>query len=422
MLGRNNSVEKYILPYIDREPSVTYYPDYNPHSASCKETDDWAHIRALTYDGADSGENKTKVFAYIGFPDRASAENKVPAIVLVHGGGGHAFAEWIKIWTDQGYAAIAMDTTGYFPSDTGRGVAGRELDNVSWWHHGLYGPFIDTEYTDAPNLDELNSSSDPIEKQWMYHAIVATIGAHNILLNDERVDTGRIGITGISWGGVITSLAIGYDTRYAFAIPIYGCGYLDECRVISRAGFKEPETKALWSASDRFNRVTFPVLWLCYANDVAFSINSNSHSYMETRKQGAQLSIKRHWDHSHAHGWKAEESYLFADSVVKGMAPLTRVLIEPEGYIVRLPLQPHAEAVAISARIVYISECLSYSCKNAQPYGSIDQIWKTTDCVVDDNIVIGQVPKEARGYYVEVTTQTLKSSYLITTALIEFND
>lgn len=33
----------------------------------------------------------TKVFAFVGLPEGASAENPVPGIVLVHGGGGTAF-------------------------------------------------------------------------------------------------------------------------------------------------------------------------------------------------------------------------------------------------------------------------------------------------------------------------------------------
>ena len=31
---------------------------------------------------------------------------KVPGMVLVHGGGGTAFASWVKRWNDRGYAAM----------------------------------------------------------------------------------------------------------------------------------------------------------------------------------------------------------------------------------------------------------------------------------------------------------------------------
>ena len=38
--------------------------------------------------------------------------------------------------------------------------------------------------------------------------------------------SGRVGMTGISWGGYLTSLVCGLDSRLKFAIPVYGCGHL----------------------------------------------------------------------------------------------------------------------------------------------------------------------------------------------------
>ena len=37
---------------------------------------------------------------------------KFPAVVLVHGGGGKAFPQWVAKWAEEGYAAIAMDLGG----------------------------------------------------------------------------------------------------------------------------------------------------------------------------------------------------------------------------------------------------------------------------------------------------------------------
>ncbi len=72
------------------------------------------HIRAVFYDGLPFHDKPTRVFAWIGVPERTD-NRKVPGIVLVHGGGGTAFAEWIRLWTARGYAAIAMDTCGCVP-------------------------------------------------------------------------------------------------------------------------------------------------------------------------------------------------------------------------------------------------------------------------------------------------------------------
>ena len=74
-------------------------------------------VRAVFYDGLSFQGKPTRVFAWIGTPEHA-AGTKVPGIVLVHGGGGSAFAEWVGRWTSRGYAAIAMDLNGEVPTGT----------------------------------------------------------------------------------------------------------------------------------------------------------------------------------------------------------------------------------------------------------------------------------------------------------------
>ena len=65
--------------------------------------------RAAQYDRPDQGveayflqsvsykDAPTYVFAYVGIPATATKENPVPGVVLVHGGGGTAFCDWVKI-------------------------------------------------------------------------------------------------------------------------------------------------------------------------------------------------------------------------------------------------------------------------------------------------------------------------------------
>ena len=45
------------------------------------------------------------MFASYGIPENANKDNPVPAIVLVHGGGGTASSSWVKTWVEKGYAA-----------------------------------------------------------------------------------------------------------------------------------------------------------------------------------------------------------------------------------------------------------------------------------------------------------------------------
>lgn len=55
---------------------------------------------------------------------------KVPGMVLVHGGGGTAFEDWVQLWVQRGYAAIAMDTCGQVPVGS----------NAHWVHDDQGGP------------------------------------------------------------------------------------------------------------------------------------------------------------------------------------------------------------------------------------------------------------------------------------------
>ncbi|MBQ5841316.1 MAG: acetylxylan esterase [Clostridia bacterium] len=405
--------------FLNATPVVKKMPAYNPTSHTDGTPNEWAHIEAITYDGASIGDKKTKVFAYIGFPAEAATQ-QVPAIVLVHGGGGHAFAEWVKMWNDRGYAAIAMDNTGYYPSSAGTGVAGRELDDQALWHPGLRDDFNEEGYTSAPGNDGMFSFDKPLDQQWMYHAVAGTIMAHNILRADERVDNTRIGITGISWGGVITSLTIGYDTRYAFAIPIYGSGYLDISRGWMVDHFGNEPTKKQWSAAHRFDKVAFPVLWSCFPDDTPFSVNSNSLSYEDTKVAGAILSMRQGMGHSHLRGWTPPESFRFADSIAKDGLPLTACVTEPTGRDFSFEIAVPADATAVTARIVYITETLSYSKKKEEDKTvTIDQRWQFAPCAVEGNTVSGILPDEAVDYYVELSTVTPDNTYITTSRFIE---
>ena len=43
-----------------------------------------------------------------------------------------------------------------------------------------------------------------------------------------EVQDEQVGLMGVSWGGIISSIVLGIDQRFAFTIPVYGCGYLNE--------------------------------------------------------------------------------------------------------------------------------------------------------------------------------------------------
>src|SRR5579883_268261 len=53
-------------------------------------------VTSLTYAGEPYRGKPTRVFAYLARPEKVTS--KVPAMVLVHGGGGTAFKQWAELW------------------------------------------------------------------------------------------------------------------------------------------------------------------------------------------------------------------------------------------------------------------------------------------------------------------------------------
>ena len=383
--------------FLNVIPKVTMLPDYD-----IKPEADWYGVKAIKYEGAEYKGKKTEIFSYIGYPENAKTE-KVPAMVLVHGGGGHAYAHWVKIWNDRGYAAIAMDLRGAMPIETEKGLIGTEMQRDDKFQPM---PTYD-DYIPMPDGYCVYDESQKITDWWFYQSIANIILAHNILLNDPKVDSSKIGITGISWGGILSSQVIAHDKRFAFAIPIYGSGYLN----LSLSGVCRPFTKLpaarIWNMGSKYNDITFPILWLCMDSDVAFDILPNSISYLQTKKSGSVLAIRPGADHSHVDGWNMEESYRFAQEVVDGNITMVTPVSEPEGFG-EVSFQI-TSSNNVTATLYYLTETMRYT-EDSKP----DYTWQTLPCTITGNTVSVTIPADAENYYISLTQE--KDGIVYTTA------
>ena len=289
-------------------------------------------VTAIEFTGADYKGASTKVFAYVGMPN-VSENEKVPAVVLVHGGGGTAFAEWVKVWNDRGYAAIAIDTEGKRPDGS---------------RDGLGGPYIDYLLTDGL----------PIEEQWMYQAVSAAIRATSVISSYEQVDKTKIGIVGVSWGSVITSITLGVDDRFAFGAPIYGTGHLNES--LSRFGQQGITSKGfeLWDPAGYFPFYTAEMHLFNSDHDPHFSANINSKSAYEL---GADLTYVAEHTHSEDGARMIQEVYVFADSVIKNKEYLSEIKkAKIEENIVKVEFTVPKDAELIGIEVYALKQKLAY--------------------------------------------------------------
>ena len=261
-------------------------------------------VRPIFFDALDWEGKPTRVFAWIGLPAGASKEKPVPGVVLVHGGGGSAFKEWVQKWNEQGFAAISIAVEGQTEQ---KGEAG-----AKWQRHEHGGPARPGTYADF---------TKPLEDQWMYHAVADTILANNLLRSLPEVDPAKVGIMGVSWGGVITSTVIGLDPRFAFAIPTYGCGGLHKAAShYSKHLAKNSLYPILWDPNLRLEKAAMPVLWLSWTGDMHFPMDSLAAS-REKVSGVSVFALVPKMKHGHGPAWSRPESYAFAKSVMQDGKP-----------------------------------------------------------------------------------------------------
>jgi dienelactone hydrolase len=257
-------------------------------------------LRPLFFEGRPYRGNPTRVFAWYGASGGPEGnDRKRPAMVLVHGGGGTAFKDWVKRWNEHGFAAISIAVEGQTDD--------RQADARTWKRHAWAGPARGGIYGD---------SASTLADQWMYHAVADVVLAHSLLRSFPEVDERQVGLMGISWGGVVASTVAGIDTRFAFVIPTYGCGSLDAAdNQYGRALKDNLVYREVWEPALRLSRATMPILWLTWLRDAHFPLDAQQTTYRAAAGP-RMVAVLPGMGHSHQAGWKPPESYAFATSIV----------------------------------------------------------------------------------------------------------
>ena len=300
------NTEKYI--WLQWMPEYDYAADSSIRAAFLYYPMD-KDPSAYTDDQLAAMGGVVRTFCYIGVPggnfDSLWQNGSMEGIVLTHGGGGHAYASYVGEALAYGYVAIAMDTEGAIPPE----------DNKQ---NGMAGAFGGNGCRQDPlghkGKDNWVNSQKELEEQWMYYAVSDVIFCNTVLRTFSCVDENKVGMTGISWGGVITSCTIGFDDRLAFSVPVY-CGYdLINCKAgLSINAF----AAALWQPEARMRACTVPTLVLTSQKDMWASLN-NSQTFYEYLGQYGYFTIKTNLGHSQGAGASPVEIYRFGHWINSG--------------------------------------------------------------------------------------------------------
>ncbi len=346
-------------------------------------------VRALYYRGGPFEGKPTRVFAYYATPAMLDAAQKGPwpGVVLVHGGGGTAFREWVILWAKRGYAAIAMDLSGMRPDDDDAKKRERLADGgPDQGHPAKFETIVTDDVTD----------------DWPYHAVANVILAHSLLRSFPEVDRERTALTGISWGGYTTCLVASIDSRFKAAVPVYGCGFLqDNSAWLGEFAKLGPEKAARWvrlyDPSRYLPACTAPIFFVNGTNDRAYPLDSYMKSFDAVSQPPKNIRIQVKMPHGHGPGWAPPEIGAFIDSFVLGKPGLPKVgMPRRDGDSVSVAI---TDGAVTSAEAVF-----------ATGDGPINQLeWKNAPALIKTSgaaLAIASVPPDARAVFFTATTES----------------
>ncbi|MEM9833655.1 MAG: prolyl oligopeptidase family serine peptidase [Bacteroidota bacterium] len=350
-------------------------------------------VWSMIYEGEVYRGKQTEIFAYYADPitldDVSNNDGHFPGVILVHGGGGTAFWNWVKLWAERGYAALAMDLNGSQPLV--------RPEQIQTWEKksrrlNAGGP---------PQSGEAKFFliDAPFEEQWQFHAVANVIRAHSLIRSLDQVDPNRTAITGISWGGYLTCIVVGIDHRFAAAVPVYGSGFLDEGshwktqHIFDSLGeARSTQWNQLWDPSQYVSHASIPMLFINGTNDFAYHAETwNKTAGLAT--QGYQL-LKVGMKHSQQHGASPREIPAFFDQVFQDVQQLP---VLENNYIEEdiLKARYHQEPVVKKVHLIYTMSDSS----------NTDRSWHKIPAKLEQNRVRVKVPNDARLFYLTATTE-----------------
>jgi len=354
-------------------------------------------VKALHYVGPNYKGKPTRVFAYYATPgtlagdgskDKKSA--KLPAVVLVHGGGGTAFERWVQLWAKRGYAAISMD------------LAGCEAKRKRLPDGGP-GQGDGTKFgaIDQPNSD-----------QWTYHAVANVILAHSLIQSFDEVDADHTALTGISWGGYLTCIVSGLDNRFKASVPVYGCGFLHEnsCWLGRFEKMSSDAQRAkwvrLWDPSMYAGSASMPVLFVNGGTDFAYPPDSHAKTAALVKAPGRNMHFVPNLRHGHIFD-RPKAVELFINHHLKGGVALP--VVGPAS------LSGGKIAASVQSKTKLTIAALHYTTSKI-PGDNRGRKWaKLPATVSGERITAAAPPKNASAWFITVTDErkALVSSQLV---------
>ena len=238
-------------------------PSYraNPYPES-----EFPGMKALLVKGKGPDNSEAEFFAYYGHPEGRTPKGGWPGVVLVHGGGGTAYPQYVQRWVKGGFAVIALDWYNRRPA--------MGLTNVP-----------PTEVS-VPRVDL------PGGRRQDHIANVANmVLSHSLLRSFPEVNAGRTVYVGLSWGSWYGSCVAAVDDRFKGGCMIYLADRLNGAsKDIKSAGF----------VKGHFHKsVKIPLWWIAFPKDSNGTPHSLNAGWLACPKYDG-ATIVHDLGHSHS--------------------------------------------------------------------------------------------------------------------------
>ena len=201
------------------------------------------------------GDEKIRVYAI--YAARAD-QGRQPAVMHVHGGGQTVNQNWLRFWTERGYAALTYNWGGAWPNRD---------------RYALYGTLKHGNHREAG--DRLRATEPSVRASSWYVWAKVSRRALTYIERQPEVDPDRIGAFGVSMGGTIL-WPLAFDDRLRAGCAIYGVGWNGPMRHEPKYALgydRKPPTESdlAWSAGMAPEAyapyVKCPMLFLSGTND-----------------------------------------------------------------------------------------------------------------------------------------------------------
>jgi dienelactone hydrolase len=335
-----------------------------------------------------------RVFAYLGIPDGATAQNKTKGMVCTHGGGGKAYAKYCLEAVRHGYAAIAFDTEGKYAKS---GIEATTADPLG-----------------HKSKDYFKTAKKDITEQWLYYVISDCAFMNTVLRSLDCVDENKVGITGISWGGMSVTVSSCYDSRFAFCVPVYLSYFTSSQTNTGKFGDStynpgfDKFAAELWHDAATLEGSRVPTLIINSQKDTFADISSTSMTYNTLKKNNphAYMLIKPNLVHGQKQGASPAEIYRFADWVCSGYSneksfyTIDKQITHTLGNSYEIKVTVPSNIKNVKATLYYTTKALSYNSNYA-----LEQTFSSSSLTQK-----GSVTSDANGNSVYTFTVNVSSS------------